>query len=263
VLPFGHIQLGSWVYEMGGVQIAAPDLAGRGVDLEARDLDIDAGATVDIKGGGDLYAYEWQPGTGGSRDALAAGKTPGLYAILPSLRDGFAPFDPQEYQGSDLKPGDSIYLSASSGLPAGVYPLLPARYALLPGALLVSAVPGTSDAAPGVDTRLADGSPVVAGYRTFAGTGIRDARTTGFVLRPGSYGRRLAAYQDTRASTFDATTRPVAPDDAARLSLTAARSLDLAGRVLTAANAHGRARPSISPRPILRCAAPARRSTAR
>ncbi len=240
-LPFGRTQLGTrWVYDMGGTIIDAPELKGRSVNLAARDLQIDAAATVDIKGGGDLYAYEWMPGSGGSRDALAVGITPGLYAILPSLRGGFAPFDPQEFFRSDLKPGDSIYLSGGNGLAAGVYPLLPARYALLPGAMLVSAVPGTLDAMPGADTRLADGSQVVAGYRTFAGTGIRDARMGGFVLRPGSYGRRLASYQDTRASTFEAATRPVAPDDAARLSLAATHSFDLAGRVLTAANARGR-----------------------
>ncbi|MEO8019349.1 MAG: filamentous hemagglutinin family protein [Pseudomonadota bacterium] len=240
LLPFGRTQLGArWVYDMGGTLIDAPDLDARSVNLAARDLDIDAAATVDINGGGDLYAYEWLPGTGGSRDALAAGATPGLYAILPATRDGFAPFDPQEYLGSDLKPGDSIYLAGGDGLAAGVYPLLPARYALLPGAVLVSALPGTTDAAPGVPTRLADGSPVVAGYRTFAGTGIRDPRMTGYLLRPGSYGRQLATYQDARASTFDAASRPVAPDDAARVSLTATHSFDLAGRVLTAANAQG------------------------
>ena len=203
LLPFGHIRLGEWIYDIDDVSIELPDLDARNVGLSARDLSIAADATVDIKGGGDLYAYEWLPGTGGSRDALAAGETPGLYAILPSLRDGFAPFDPQEYQGSDLKPGDSIYLSGGNGLDAGFYPLLPARYALLPGAMLVSAVAGTTDAVAGVDTHLVDGTPVVAGYRTFAGTGIRDARTSGFLVRPGSYGRQLANYQDSRASTFN------------------------------------------------------------
>ena len=146
LLPFGHISLGEWVYDVNGVAIDLPDLDARNVNLASRDLTIDAAATVDIKGGGDLYAYEWLPGPGGSIDALAAGKTPGLYAILPSLRDGFAPFDPQEYPGSDLKPGESIYLSGGNGLAAGFYPLLPARYALLPGAMLVSAVAGTTDA---------------------------------------------------------------------------------------------------------------------
>ena len=241
LLPFGHIQLGEWVYDIDGVPVDSLDLDARSVNLSASDLAIDGAATVDIKGGGDLYAYEWLPGTGGSRDALAAGATPGLYAILPSLRDGFAPFDPQEYLGSDLKPGDSIYLAGGNGLAAGVYPLLPARYALLPGAMLVSAVPGIVDPSPGVATRLADGTEVVAGYRTFAGTGIRDARTSGYAVRPGSYGRQLASYQDSRASTFDVDSRPVAPDDAARLSLAATQSFDLAGRVLASGNAHGRA----------------------
>ena len=57
------------------------------------------------------------PGTGGSRDALAPNVTPGLYAILQQLRDGFAPYDPQEYLGSSLKPGESVYLSGIDGLP--------------------------------------------------------------------------------------------------------------------------------------------------
>ena len=181
--------------------------------------------------------------TAAKHDALAVGESPGLYAILPELRDGFAPYDPQEFLGTDLKPGDSVYLSGVDGLPAGVYPLLPARYALLPGAMLVSAVPGTLDAIPGIATRIADGTPdgtpIVAGYRTFAGSGIRDARYSGFTLRPGSYGRSLATYEDSRASTFNVDARPLAPDDAARLSLFATDSFDLAGRVLTAANGMG------------------------
>jgi filamentous hemagglutinin len=240
LLPFGRIRLGAWVYEVNDVPIELPDLDARNIDLAASDVAIDAAATIDIQGGGDLYAYEWMPGSGGSLDALAPGVTPGLYAILPSMRDGFAPFDPQEYLGSNLKPGDSIYLAGGNGLAAGVYPLLPARYALLPGAMLVSAVPGTVDAAAGSDTRLADGSPIIAGYRTFAGTGIRDARSSGFLVRPGSYARQLATYQDARATAFDPALRPVAPDDSARLSLAATHSFDLAGRVLTAAHARGR-----------------------
>jgi filamentous hemagglutinin len=240
LLPFGRVQIGTdWVYDLGGRTLPVSGLPQPSVMLSGGDVVLDAGATVDLEGGGDLHAYEWQPGTGGSRDALAPGATPGLYAVLPDLRGGFAPYDPQESAGGDLVPGDTVYLSGIDGLPAGFYPLLPARYALLPGAFLVSAVAGTTDAAPGVATRLADGTPVVSGYRTFAGTGIRDARTTGFAVRPGSYARQLAGYQDARASTFDAARRPLAVDDAARLTLLAERSFDLRGRVLTQANAMG------------------------
>lgn len=241
LLPFGRTQLGNqWLYELGAVNVAAPALDARSVDLSGATVSIATNATIDLTGGGDLYAYEFLPGTGGSRDALKAGETPGLYAILPQLRNGFAPYDSQEYNGSDLSAGDSIYLSGLPGLEAGVYPLLPARYALLPGALLISAVPGAVDALPGVGTRLADGTPVVAGYRTFAATGLRDARYSGFAVRPGSHGRRLANYQDSRASTFDPGTRPVAPADAGRLSLSAGNAFALQGRVRSAAATGGR-----------------------
>lgn len=240
LLPFGRVQLeNQWLYELAGA-LTRPDLSGGGIALSGGEVTLAPNAMVDLGGGGDLYAYEWQPGTGGSRDALRAGETPGLYAILPQLRGGFAPFDPQEYAGSDLKPGDSVYLSGIPGLEAGVYPLLPARYALLPGAMLVSAVPGTIDALPGVDSRLGDGTPVVAGYRTIGGTDLRDSRFSGFAVRPGEYGRRLAQYQDSLASKFDTETRPVAPADAASLSLYATRAFNLGGNVKSDAARGGR-----------------------
>jgi len=97
-----------------------------------------------IGGGGDLYAYEFLPGLGGSKDVLAAGVAPNSFAIVPQI-NGYGPVDTQYYLGSNIVPGDAVYLSGIPGeLPAGTYAILPARYALLPGAFLVTAVNGTS-----------------------------------------------------------------------------------------------------------------------
>ena len=92
------------------------------------------GAKVDLSGGGDLYAYEFITGPGGSVDVLDA-NTDGFtqkFAVIPNLGKALTPYDPQEFSSSGLKVGDSVYLSSGSGLSAGWYTLLPAHYALLP-----------------------------------------------------------------------------------------------------------------------------------
>ena len=53
------------------------------MDLQGRIVETNAGAKVDISGGGDTFAYEWIAGIGGSSDTLGQS---GVYAILPSLK---------------------------------------------------------------------------------------------------------------------------------------------------------------------------------
>ncbi len=203
-LPFGRVVGGtSWTYE--SVPGVTPDITAppeKRVRLEGREILVADGALVDLAGGGDLYAYEFLPGPGGSVDALAPGVRPNLYAVVPG-RGAFAPYDTQEYQGSGLQPGDSVRLPGVPGLlVAGEYALLPARYALLPGAVLVEVLPSVRDLAPNQVVGLRDGTPVVAGVYSIAGTTIVDSRTTGFALRPGSYARQLAEYRDNLGNDF-------------------------------------------------------------
>lgn len=242
-IPYGRTLNGVWFYDNGNTAVAPEvgTLPERDIALQGDAVSIAASATVDLSGGGDLYAYEWVPGTGGSTDALAAGARAGLYAVLPSLAGQVAPYDPQEYAGSDLVPGDSIYLSGYGDLPAGFYPLLPARYALLPGAYLVSVVPGSTEYVPGYPAALRDGTTVIAGYRSFGTTGFGNAQMSAIAIRPGSYGRRLAEYTDYLASNYFPSrarlleqNRPTVPLDAGSFSIFAGNSLDLAGMVRTA-----------------------------
>ena len=246
VLPFGRVELGQWLYGVGGgfsVQDAIPD---RRVEVDSAQISMAGDSTIDLAGGGDLYAYNWLPGTGGSKDVLDAAQNNGYYAILPGV-GSYAPYDPQEFAGSSLKPGDSVTLSGGGGLPAGTYALLPARYALLPGAYLVRRVNGTTDLAPTGNTRLVDGSTLVSGYRTTANTGLGETRTSGFAILPGTAARELASYTDYRASTFfrDRATRleldaVALPADAGYLGLFAGESLMLGGQVRAGASGQGR-----------------------
>lgn len=247
---FGRVQGGSeWDYE------AAPNVFTREaappekrVSLAGDAVNIAPGAAVDVSGGGDLYAYEFVPGPGGSTDKLSPLESPDLFAVLPGRSELFAAYDTQEYANSILQPSDSVHLEGVPGLlAAGDYALLPARYALLPGAVLVQAVAGTRDLAFGTGARLPDGAPIVAGYREVAGTSFRDARTSGFAIRPGSYARQLAEYDDSFGTAFftaqaakqDLPT-PLLAGDSGTLQLNVGGSLAIGGSLLAAPAVGGR-----------------------
>lgn len=249
IIPFGSTQNGtSWVYSLNDALqvpvLAPPD---KRVGLTAPSVEIASGATVDISGGGDLYAYEFLPGLGGSKDVLAPGVAPNSFAIVPQIT-GYAPVDAQYYLGSSVAPGDAVYLSGIPGqLPAGTYAILPARYALLPGAFLVTAVSGQTDLPAGLTASRADGTTIISGYRTTLNTTLRDSRTSGFAIRPGSDAHRLAQYDDSYAGTFFAAAAkkigkpvPALPVDAGTLALNVVDDLILNGTINSKAASGGR-----------------------
>ena len=206
ILPYGEVQNGtSWVYQVSQSQLGpAPvtALPNRQVTANGARVTLSAGANIDVSGGGDLSAYQFTPGTGGTTDVLSNSVTPGLYAVLPSLAGQAAPFDPMMWAGSNLTANESVYLSGGGGLAAGTYALLPARYALLPGAYLVSVASGFQDLRPGTSVQAGNGYSIVSGYFTNGTTGIGDTRTSGFLIEPGSYASTLANYGTVSASSF-------------------------------------------------------------
>jgi filamentous hemagglutinin family protein len=255
-IPYGETQFGAeqWLY---GAFIGDQLITGvptRAVSLAAPSITITKQATIDLTGGGDLSAFEWVPGPGGTQDALAPGFTnsqyANLYAIVPSTRGLAAPQDPQNSDSSILA-AESVYLSAGGGLAAGIYPLLPARDALLPGAFLIQIEPKFQSTSPGSLGALPDGTPVVAGFLSYGTTGLHQTSGyTGFAIYPGSYGNELAQYDVSLASSFFSAAasaagapRPTLPADAGSLSIAVATALDAAGEVRTAAASGGLAAP--------------------
>jgi filamentous hemagglutinin family protein len=232
-VPFGQVQNGrDWIYDLRKAVtriVAAPPE--KRVDIGAPDIRVDAGARFDLSGGGDLLAYEFVPGLGGSSDYLAA---PGTYAILPSLADAFAPYDRQYATISDLLPGDRLDLGTGSGLPAGTYTLLPGHYGLLPGAYVVRRVEGTRDFTDAARYVFADGATVVAGRRVDAG-GAVESRAWGYVVESSDLARTRAQYDLFQANAFfrgaDPATTPRLPVDAGQLVLAASAALRFDGDV--------------------------------
>lgn len=254
IIPFGRTELtgGEYVYGLSRdgnnlTQETAPEKA---IYLRGAAVDIAADAVVDLSGGGDLRAYEFTPGPGGSRDVLDPAGVPanlkGSFAIVPWLNSPFAPYDYQEYQQIEgMQPGDGVYLSGANslGLKEGVYAVLPARYAMLDGALLVTPASGYQDMPAGLNVRQPDGGVMVSGYRAEAGadgTLLRDARASGFVVRSGAVVRQYAEYRETSADAFFGAKQAEGLNEAAqtvgdagRLAIAATRSLALNGTLLT------------------------------
>ncbi len=234
VIPFGGTVLTGrrWVYTVNGLsrELAAPEKA---VELSAPAVEVAEGATVDVSGGGDLAAYEWIPGLGGSEDVLAAADFPDTYAILPGYNSAFAPLDHQYMDGATLPlAGESVYLSGVPNLAAGYYTLLPARYALLPGAFAVTALPGHADMVPSQNTVRVDGAAVVAGQSAVMladGSLVDVGRRGGYLVESGSLVRQRSQYLTTLASDFYKDTVYRLPGDAGRVSIEAATSLVFEG----------------------------------
>ncbi|MBS0659374.1 MAG: filamentous hemagglutinin family protein [Verrucomicrobia bacterium] len=234
-LPYGTVLNGiSWL-DPAGTDITVAGAPERNISIAGLNVTQLPGATVDLRGGGDLYAYRWVPGNGGSRDVLAA---PGSFAVLPSYQAAYAPLDPN-YAGA-AAPGERVWLEGGAGLPPGFYTVLPARYALLEGAFLVT--PKTSD--PTAASLQPDGAALVSGYRFNAfesgqtGSPLRSA----FEVAPAKVVRSRSEYVDSFANAFftaSAASRDTPPNrlprDSGRLAFAALQSLRIEGTLRAAA----------------------------
>lgn len=194
VIPYGYTVDGGSVWHWpNGVDLGKQPME-KSVVLKARDVLQKPGAVVDISGGGDTFAYEFIPGLGGSTDILA--DKAGVFAIYPGLQGEYAPYDYHYYNNEGLNGelpgvGQFIYVSGMEGIPAGFYPLLPARYALLQGAYMIEV--GNTATGPQQPVALLDGTSLVSGYFTDFDHSTRSAYWTTFKLTSGEVFRNPAA----------------------------------------------------------------------
>ena len=213
------------------------------ITLKAPNIDARSGAVIDLSGGGDLLAYQFVPGSGGSSNYLA---TSDAVAIMPVSK--VSAIDRQQV----------IHLDGGYGIPAGDYAVLPASYALLPGAYRL--VPFTNKGQPIYGTRhatqLADGSVVMAGWSSITGTGVYDQRAQTYRVSPIETSRLYSEYKIwtandyfassefvaamRRQSGLEVTALPRLPMDAGALQIEATVAVSLNGTLLGSAEAGGR-----------------------
>lgn len=251
LIPMGRVRNGNTWY-FGDVTADSLDLydlsapLAKRVSLSGRDVDLAAGSRIDVSGGGDATAFEWVPGTGGSRDILTSKAGTPVYAVVPGY-SGPAPRDAYAEANTDLKLGDSVYLANLPGLAAGWYTLLPGHYALLPGAYRVTVAQATADVAASLSIKQPGGSYLVAGEFGVAGTEVQNSRSSILRVMPGNVARTYSEYDDYRASTFfkqyaldhDAVVPRLAVD-AGQIVLQATQALKLDGSMNFTPGAGGR-----------------------
>ena len=255
-IPYGTNLNGTAWIDPTSTDITVGGTPEKTVSISAQNVTQQTGATIDLRGGGDLFAYRWVTGVGGTKDILASTSS---FAIVPGYQADYAPYAPFNsttlntnlggdagYVNASLAAGDRVYLSGGAGLPAGTYTLLPARYALLPGAFLVtpkSGVPPTGAVAQ------PDGASVVAGYRFNDLSAARTAAPLGaaFEVAPQSVVLARAEYDQSLANTFlsaSAVAHDVAvprlPIDSGQLVLAATRAMTIQGSVSAQAPTGGR-----------------------
>ena len=205
---------------------SGPRLPAKAVTLDAAQVDVAAGALLDMSGGGDSFSSLFVPGPGGSRDVFDG--SDGAFAIVPG-QTGLASYD-NGLAGSAAALGRQITIGTGAPLPAGTYTLLPARYALLPGAFLVrpEAAGSMASLAPGVALARADGSVTVGATSGTLGSTPLATMPSNWRLTPSAVARRSSEIRLTSASDFysreplrNGESVPRLPADAGALVLTA------------------------------------------
>ncbi|MEJ6329131.1 filamentous hemagglutinin family protein [Stenotrophomonas maltophilia] len=213
-LPYGGTVDGvSWRRGSSSLESLTPGgIASKGVTLTANDVDVHAGALLDVSGGGELTGAAFVSGRGGSVDVLrtaladanpryafSASGNP-VYAIVPGRAGSFAPSSDDGFAAPAV--GQQITVPAGvPGLPAGTYTLLPASFALQPGAFRVElGATGTSGVPQPIHT--GTGTWRVSGQQGSALGGVASPLLTDILLTPAAVVRRHSGYNETSYNSF-------------------------------------------------------------
>ena len=259
IVPYGNTTSSgsTWFFNSGDPLFGTESVPAGFMALSGADIHIQANAgtggraIINGSGGGDLYAYEFAPGVGGSNDVLDQPSTPnspGVYAILPGYDQYSMLGSPASVtNGASSSPdsvpryGQMVRLSGVAGLPTGDYVLLPAHYALLPGGYRITLA--SSKISPLAQNVVnPNGSYDTLGYfETATTSGARADGTHNpsqqFNVESGSVVRQNSQYLESFANTFTfkniKTGKPIfplLPQDADQLVVSPTQALELDGQ---------------------------------
>jgi filamentous hemagglutinin family protein len=242
-IPFGGTTDGI-SFANDGAGITALSGAGT-ITLEARQINVAHGATLDLSGGGTFNGVGFISGAGGSVDVLTTPllqtgtggvSAPTLaadqvYAIVAGPQPLVPPITINTQTGATGSAvssglGQQIIIPAGvPGLPAGRYTLLPASYALNAGGYRVEFDGTASLAAPPV-LALPNGSYAVSGQTGIADTNVQSTLPTNFTITPAATVLTYADYNTENVTQFAlahaalfGAPQPALPADAGTLQL--------------------------------------------
>ncbi|MDI3296407.1 filamentous haemagglutinin family protein [Janthinobacterium tructae] len=216
-MPYGGTLDGlSYLYDGNDVVFKGvgngPEIA-----LTGAAIDVQAGAVLDMSGGGTLTGAAFLAGRGGSTDArlnplvqmkpnggftLPGLNTNPVYAIIPGVQPDVAPLTAEQGAGQPAV-GRQITIAAGvPGLAAGTYTLLPSNFALLPGAFRVELNGLAGAVETGGTIAMRNGSFATAAQTGVAGTAIRDVVAQQAILTPADVLRSYSQYNETGYAAF-------------------------------------------------------------
>jgi filamentous hemagglutinin family protein len=147
--------------------VAVTGAPSKSISINGNEVIVANGATLDASGGGSVFTYQFFSSYTGTSNPLT-----GSFVILPD--------------NSIVLPGRGVYLSGVNGLPAGTYSVLPAQFAFLPGAMVVTDLKYSYTLTTGQQSLTSDGYPIATGYTTTMGTNVRSPVMEAYEVRPAS-----------------------------------------------------------------------------
>jgi len=174
-ITYGTIVDGEWLIPNHKTGVNATDttimtVPEPSIIVDGKEVILTEGSLIEADGGGTLVAREFLKGFDGTTNPLDPKKYKNRLVIIPD--------------NSIVLPDlNQIYIEgyASLGLEAGIYSILPAEYAFLPGAIILER--SSKEAFSGQGTFNLLNQPIVAGYETAYGSGAVPAAMTGYVVR--------------------------------------------------------------------------------
>ena len=242
-VPYGQTTGGTnWSY--AGEPVTAPVAKSIALNAPGGAIVVASGSTIDLSGGGKLVAREFVPGVGGSKD-IFAGAAGGAFAIVPTAGSYAAQdldilqFQPDTSGKSPtLQLGREIVLGGGGPVPAGTYAVMPAEYATLAGAFLVTPTRSNAPLALGAAVRQTDGSVLMGGRFVEAGTGFGNSTTQSFKVQTSAQALAYSEIDQANANAYfsaqaaaSGSAAPALPTDAGALAI-AASQLSLKGSTL-------------------------------
>jgi filamentous hemagglutinin len=131
LLPFGLSPDGlAWI-DPRGVDVTVGGLPARGVTIAGESVVTESGSTIDLRGGGDLLAYRWVAGTGGSVDLLGTARG-GWSSGARYAAGDLVLYNGQTWSArGDINPADFAVTPEPSR--STLWIEVPASYAVIPG----------------------------------------------------------------------------------------------------------------------------------
>jgi filamentous hemagglutinin len=251
--------------------ISVSGLVGKSITLSAGKIDTELTSKIDLSGGGSVEAVRWISGLGGTINLLgdtSQAWAPGIsykagdlvsyknaiwsarrdntdgapsiganwsqlsqsYAVIPGYQASYAPTG---YSDEGIGVGSRVRIQAGGGLVSGDYTLLPAIYAEVPGAYLISVYSASRSTRLPISIKQQDGSVIVSGtiYNELNRSISVSPDTELFRVLSSSVLASRAQYSLLNADQFFAASGTPLPKDAGKLIIDSRGTLTLNNQV--------------------------------